>query len=564
MSVTQSPPSASITATSRSTRPGSCAERRSRVPANAPDNAAVNPTRSVNPTSSATPACDTSPTPSAVTSTVSRRASAFTNWVSSWVAVEILSNPDSHGPGGRSRDPTSARYRRFEARECGSSPLYPMEVSVVMFSVKTVAVRLGGLVCAGLTSLVLASGASAATLVASGLTQPEGVAADGSGDVFIADAGTGSLIKETPNGSGGYTRTAVGSATNPWDVAVDASGNLFVVDFGGSQLLKETPNGSGGYTQSVVDSSLSFPQGDAVDASGDLFVTDTNNNRVVKETPNGSGGYTQSVVGTGLTMPDGIAVDSSGDVFIGDNGNNRLVKETPNGSGGYNQTVPAANSGPGNLFALDSAGDILTPNASGDSIRVLAPDGSGGYWLAGALTGLNQPTAVAVDRSGNVIISDDGDKSVFKTVAITQFGTAGPAGPTGPTGAKGATGATGPAGAGAMGAPGARGATGPQGPVATVTLVRCTQTHAGGLSGQSCHEKLVEGSFFVQGGKATRATIQRNRIVYGTGVLLFTSRGHSVLVLAQKRPPRPGRYTLVYRHRSHGRVVTTKQPLTIR
>ena len=37
--------------------------------------------------------------------------------MSSWVEVEIFSNPDSHGPGGRSRDPTSARYRRFEARQ---------------------------------------------------------------------------------------------------------------------------------------------------------------------------------------------------------------------------------------------------------------------------------------------------------------------------------------------------------------------------------------------------------------------------------------------------------------
>ena len=42
--------------------------------------------------------------------------------MSSWVEVEIFSNPDSHGPGGRSRDPTSARYRRFEARpvRCGA------------------------------------------------------------------------------------------------------------------------------------------------------------------------------------------------------------------------------------------------------------------------------------------------------------------------------------------------------------------------------------------------------------------------------------------------------------
>jgi hypothetical protein len=65
------------------------------------------------------------------------------------------------------------------------------------------------------------------------------------------------------------------------------------------------------------------------------------------------------------------------------------------------------------------------------------------------------------------------------------------------------------------------------------------------------------------GGKATKATIERGRIVYGTGLLAFISAGHSVLVLAQKQPPRPGSYTLVYRHRTHGRLVTTKQPLTI-
>src|SRR4051794_17193322 len=45
MSVTQSPPSASITATSRITRPGSWAERRSRVQTIASDSASVNPVR---------------------------------------------------------------------------------------------------------------------------------------------------------------------------------------------------------------------------------------------------------------------------------------------------------------------------------------------------------------------------------------------------------------------------------------------------------------------------------------------------------------------------------------
>src|ERR1019366_8423924 len=45
----------------------SCADRRSRVDAIAPDNARVSPTRSATPASSALPACPTRPVPSAVT-----------------------------------------------------------------------------------------------------------------------------------------------------------------------------------------------------------------------------------------------------------------------------------------------------------------------------------------------------------------------------------------------------------------------------------------------------------------------------------------------------------------
>jgi hypothetical protein len=47
---------------------------RSGIRDNAPDNAAVRPTRSASSTSNATPTCDTSPSPSAVTSTVGDQA----------------------------------------------------------------------------------------------------------------------------------------------------------------------------------------------------------------------------------------------------------------------------------------------------------------------------------------------------------------------------------------------------------------------------------------------------------------------------------------------------------
>jgi hypothetical protein len=69
-SATQRPPSASITARSQNTRPGSCGERRSRVWPSAHPNASVNPSRSAANASSAVPARDESPLPSARTSTL--------------------------------------------------------------------------------------------------------------------------------------------------------------------------------------------------------------------------------------------------------------------------------------------------------------------------------------------------------------------------------------------------------------------------------------------------------------------------------------------------------------
>jgi hypothetical protein len=40
--------------------------------------------------------------------------------VSSWVEHQGLSNPDSHGPGGRHPAPALHAYRRFEAKRKGA------------------------------------------------------------------------------------------------------------------------------------------------------------------------------------------------------------------------------------------------------------------------------------------------------------------------------------------------------------------------------------------------------------------------------------------------------------
>lgn len=190
-------------------------------------------------------------------------------------------------------------------------------------------------------------------VVASGLSGPTGVAVDGSGAVFIADTGNSRVVKEVLADQQGlcinidacpaptYTQSIVGNGlSRPQGVAADGAGNVYIADTGNNRILLETPTGSG-YTQSVlVESGLSSPTGIAVDGSGDLFIANASSGEVVEETLSG-GSYTESTVASGLNQPQGVSLDAAGDVYIADSGNNRVLLETPSNSG-YAQMVIAS------------------------------------------------------------------------------------------------------------------------------------------------------------------------------------------------------------------------------
>jgi hypothetical protein len=81
------------------------------------------------------------------------------------------------------------------------------------------------------------------TTVVSGLDDPEGVAVDGSGNVYIANPLTDQVFKETLS-SGTYTQSTVNSSViEPGGVAVDGNGNVYIADALNDQVLKETPSG---------------------------------------------------------------------------------------------------------------------------------------------------------------------------------------------------------------------------------------------------------------------------------------------------------------------------------
>jgi hypothetical protein len=290
------------------------------------------------------------------------------------------------------------------------------------------------------------------------LNGPFGVAVDAGGDVFLAESGNQRIRKVTPagtistiagNGTQGFSGDG-GPATraqlfNPEGIAVDASGDIFIADSGNNRLRKVTPAGAistfaGTGTQGfsgdggpATSAALNNPFGVAVDAGGDVFLGDSGNNRIREVTPAGTistlaGNGTFGFSGDGgpatsaaLAGPIGVAVDASGNVFIADTSNNRIRFVTPASpqivvNAGNNQTAPAGtavgtppsvlvedargNAVPGVsvTFAVASGGGSVTGAAAVSNAAGVAAVGS---WTLGTAAGPNTLTASAAGFAGS-------------------------------------------------------------------------------------------------------------------------------------------------------------------
>ena len=231
---------------------------------------------------------------------------------------------------------------------------------------------------------------------ATGLGDPYGVAVDGSGDVFIADIGSSSVVKVNPDG----TQTTVGSGLDkPFGVAVDGSSDVFIADTGNNRVVKVTPDG----TQTTVGSGLNRPFGVAVDGSGDVFIADTGNDRVVEVKLDG----TQTTIAAVLDGPFGVAVDGAGDLFIADFGNNRVLEVQTDGT----QITVAAGFNEPSGVAVDGSGDLFVADTRNNQVVEVKSDGT----KATIGSGLSGPTGVTVDRGGRqLFIADMGNSRVVK------------------------------------------------------------------------------------------------------------------------------------------------------
>ena len=273
--------------------------------------------------------------------------------------------------------------------------------------------------------------------IGSGFQQPQQIAVDDSGNLYIADYLTDNVYKESLV-DGVYTQSVLkGNLGGPIGVAVDSNGNVYISDSGGSSVvLKETLEPNGNYVESTVPTSglggIIFDL--AVDSKGNIYIADTLNDQVVKETLSGST-YTQSVVASaanGLNGPEGVAVDPRGNVYIADTTNSRIVKETPSANG-YTQSTVIPQVLPLGLAGVDTPDGMTYVNGAlyvADSfnnriLKVTYNSTTQTYNKSTVSTGtLNTPQGVAVDAQGNVFITDTNNKRVVEDAQgeNTDFG----------------------------------------------------------------------------------------------------------------------------------------------
>jgi sugar lactone lactonase YvrE len=236
---------------------------------------------------------------------------------------------------------------------------------------------------------------------------PTGVAVDALGNLFIADSyncrirkvdTNGFIATVAGNGNASYSGDG-GQATNaalndPEAVAVDASGNLFIADTGNYVIRKVDTNGiittvagnglNGPFSGAgmATNTSLHYPSGLAVDAWGNLLVVDCGNNFVLKVDTNGAieplaGNGTNGFSGDGyvatcaeLASPCGVVADSAGNVYIAENGNNR-IRHTYLCQNGFIDTL----AGNGNRSFSGDGGPAIDASLAGPEAVALDPTG---------------------------------------------------------------------------------------------------------------------------------------------------------------------------------------------
>lgn len=216
--------------------------------------------------------------------------------------------------------------------------------------------------------------------------QPEGLAMDSNGNLWITQRGTsGWAIRKMDRN---YNVTTVAKTELPWHCSFDGDGNFYFTAKDKKAVYRISPDGTLGAV-SFSGGDLDNPMDVEFDNDGAMWIASRNNNRLYK------------VVGTAVTAtydikyPTCLSVDKAGRMIVGsttagymymidgDNGpvviagNGSYAKsENPDGNAGDTST---ASVGQVNGVYAASDGSVWFADVANQTVRRLVPDASGDY-----------------------------------------------------------------------------------------------------------------------------------------------------------------------------------------
>src|SRR3989338_214716 len=333
------------------------------------------------------------------------------------------------------------------------------------------------------------------------INQPYKVAVDSSDNLYIADSYNhrirkvlvnGTIITVAGNGDPCPDQTTICSdgsmaidaqLRNPEGVAVDASGNIFIIDFLGFKIRKVDSatkristiagNGFEGYSGDggpATSAQMDDPSDLVIDKLGNIYIAEYSggSGMIRKLTPNGQGNYTISTVAGNNTAcantasttnpcgdngpatsaqlaPRGVAVDTSGNIYIADGTNYRVRKvdittgiittiagtgETQNTLPGYGGPATSARirdtydvevDGYGNVYVIDSDDAVKKIEKGTGVITRVAGGGTQGLGDGGPAVNstLSGPIGIQFDSDGSLYIVDFWNHRIRKIINLS-------------------------------------------------------------------------------------------------------------------------------------------------
>lgn len=270
----------------------------------------------------------------------------------------------------------------------------------------------------------------------------------------VARAQTSVVVAENSAGAGAISTFTLGSAStparrisgsltglaSPEQIAADRSGNLYVANSSGSiTVYPPTATGNVAPLRKIAGTATGLGGGVfgiAVDAAGHVYASNHYRNSITEYAPGANGNIapiaTLTGPATGVQLPTGIALDPSGHLWVD---NAAGITEYPAGANG-NVAPIAALSGPqvssSSVIAFDPAGNLFVnetrpgPASSFEyTVEEFAAGATGSptpiATLHGPDTGLNGPSGLGLNPGATeqLLVSN-----IFGAGSVTQYGVA--------------------------------------------------------------------------------------------------------------------------------------------